>query len=53
MIYVTDIQIRPNPVTAGDEITIEVEITETFKDAKRYKYKYPYRYAGTSETDED
>ena len=46
MLYVTDVRIEPNPVGTGQEITIEIEVKEVFKDAKRYRGKYPYRYAG-------
>ena len=46
MIYITDLRIEPNPVDAGQTITVEIEIREIFQDAKRYPYKYPYRYTG-------
>lgn len=46
MLYITDIRIEPNPVGTGQEIIIEIEVKEVFKDAKRYRGKYPYRYAG-------
>ncbi len=46
MIYITDIQITPNPVMKEQDVTIEIEIKEVFRDAKRYPGKYPYRYGG-------
>lgn len=46
MLYITDLRIEPNPVETGDGVTVEIEIREVFRDAKRYKGKYPYRYAG-------
>lgn len=49
MFLVTGVLIEPNPVGVGDEITIEVEVQEFFKNAKRYRGKYPYRYAGIQE----
>lgn len=46
MIYITDLRIEPNPVDAGQTVSVEIEIKEVFKDAKRYSNKYPYRYMG-------
>lgn len=51
MLYITDVRIEPNPVETGGEITIEIEVKEVFKDAKRYRGKYPYRYDGNMETE--
>lgn len=51
MIYITDLRIESNPAEAGGEITVEVEIKEVFRDAKRYKGKYPYRYVGIMEAE--
>ena len=46
MLYIRDLIIEPNPVDIRGTITVEVEIEEIFRDAKRYPGKYPYRYAG-------
>lgn len=46
MLYIRDLRIEPNPVDIRGTITVEVEIEEIFRDAKRYPGKYPYRYAG-------
>lgn len=46
MLYITNLQIEPNPVEAGEELIVTIEIKEVFQDAKRYPYKYPYRYVG-------
>lgn len=46
MLYITDVRIEPNPVGTEGDLTVEVEIKEVFKNAKRYGGKYPYRYTG-------
>lgn len=46
MLYITDLRIEPNPVDAGQTLSVEIEIKEIFRDAKRYANKYPYRYSG-------
>lgn len=46
MLYIRDLRIEPNPVDIRGTITVEVEIEEIFRDAKRYPGKYTYRYAG-------
>lgn len=51
MIYVTDLQIEPNPVAAGQEIVVQIEVKELFNSAKRYQGKYPYRYGGILQAD--
>lgn len=51
MLYITNVRIEPNPVETGGEITIEIEVKEVFKDAKRYRGKYPYRYVGNMATE--
>lgn len=51
MLYITDLRIEPNPVGTGQEVIVEVEIKEVFKDAKRYPGKYPYRYVGVMQPD--
>lgn len=44
MIYITSLQIDPNPVQTGEIIEVEIEIKEVYKDSKRYPGKYGYRY---------
>lgn len=51
MYYITDLRIEPNPVETGQELIIEVEIKEVFRDAKQYPRKYPYRYTGVMDAD--
>lgn len=51
LLYVTDLRIESNPVDAGKTITVEIEIKEVFRDAKRYGNKYPHRYSGIMEPD--
>lgn len=48
-VVIDDITIAPNPVKAGGNITVEIELHEEYADAKRYAYKYPVRYAGSEE----
>ena len=48
MIHITNVQIEPNPVETGQEISVEIEVKEVYKDAKRYWNKYPHRYMGDS-----
>lgn len=51
MLYITDIRIEPNPVGTGQEVVIEVDVKEVFKNAKRYRRKYPCRYAGVMDAE--
>lgn len=44
MICVDQISITPNPVQAGQKITISLVLHEEYENAKCYPYKYPYRY---------
>lgn len=51
MLYITSLQIDPNPVETGGKIEVEIEIKEVYKDSKRYRGKYGYRYAGIMEAE--
>jgi len=51
LIYITSLQIDPNPVQTGEIIEVEIEIKEVYKDSKRYPGKYGYRYAGIMNTE--
>ena len=44
MIYIDEIVITPNPVSAGEKFKIEVTLHEEYESAKRYPYRYAYRY---------
>lgn len=44
MVVVDNIEVTPNPVQTGKELTISVTLHEEYENAKRYPYKYPYRY---------
>ena len=46
MIKILGVNITPNPVNTGEELTIEINVQELFANAKRYQRKYPYRYMG-------
>ena len=46
MLEITDIKLSKNVVATGEKFTISVEITELFKNAKKYHGKYGYRYTG-------
>lgn len=50
MIYIDDIQVRPNPVTATEAFVIEVKLHEEYENAKKYTNKYPYRYGEMEDT---
>ena len=46
MINILEVNITPNPVNTGEELTIEIDILELFSNAKKYSNKYPHRYIG-------
>ena len=51
MLEITDIKLSKNVVAAGEKFTISVEITELFKNAKKYRGKYGYRYTGVKNSE--